>query len=85
MSKFTRRNFLKASGGAAIAASAMSISPFAIGGASKKVVVVGGAAKAEYSARHQTLTQASTSQRYFPQEQLKAMPVDPRTSESDAC
>jgi sulfide dehydrogenase [flavocytochrome c] flavoprotein chain len=42
MSKFTRRNFLKASGGAAIAASAMSISPFAIGGAGKKVVVVGG-------------------------------------------
>jgi sulfide dehydrogenase [flavocytochrome c] flavoprotein subunit len=42
MSKFTRRNFLKASGGAAIAASAMSVSPFAIGGAAKKVVVVGG-------------------------------------------
>jgi len=42
MTKFTRRNFLKASGGAAVAASAMSVSPFAIGGASKKVVVVGG-------------------------------------------
>ena len=42
MSKFTRRNFLKASGGAAVAASAMSVSPFAIGGAAKKVVVVGG-------------------------------------------
>ena len=42
MSKFTRRNFLKVSGGAAVAASAMSISPFAIGGAGKKVVVVGG-------------------------------------------
>jgi sulfide dehydrogenase [flavocytochrome c] flavoprotein subunit len=42
MIKFTRRNFLKASGGAAVAASAMSVSPFAIGGASKKVVVVGG-------------------------------------------
>ena len=42
MMKFTRRNFLKASGGAAVAASAMSVSPFAIGGASKKVVVVGG-------------------------------------------
>ena len=42
MTKFTRRNFLKASGGAAVAASAMSVSPFAIGGAAKKVVVVGG-------------------------------------------
>jgi len=42
MSKFTRRNFLKASGAAVAAASAMSVSPFAIGGASKKVVVVGG-------------------------------------------
>ncbi len=42
MSKFTRRNFLKATGGAAAAASAMSVSPFAIGGASKKVVIVGG-------------------------------------------
>jgi len=42
MSKFTRRNFLKASGGAAVAATAMGVSPFAIGGAAKKVVVVGG-------------------------------------------
>jgi len=42
MSKFTRRNFLKATGGAAVAATALTASPFAIGGASKKVVVVGG-------------------------------------------
>lgn len=42
MSKFTRRNFLKASGAAVAAASAMGASSFAIGGAGKKVVVVGG-------------------------------------------
>jgi sulfide dehydrogenase [flavocytochrome c] flavoprotein subunit len=42
MSKFTRRNFLKASGAAVAAASAMGASTFAIGGAGKKVVVVGG-------------------------------------------
>lgn len=42
MSKFTRRDFLKASGTAAVATSALGFSSFAIGGASKKVVVVGG-------------------------------------------
>ena len=42
MSKFTRRDFLKASGTAAVATSTLGLSSFAIGGSSKKVVVVGG-------------------------------------------
>ena len=42
MSNFNRREFLKLTGGAAVAASAMSYGSFAIGGAKKKVVVVGG-------------------------------------------
>lgn len=42
MSNFTRRNFLKVGGGAVATASALGFSSFAIGGASKKVVIVGG-------------------------------------------
>lgn len=42
MSNFTRRNFLKVGGGAVAAASALGLSNFAIAGATKKVVVVGG-------------------------------------------
>ncbi len=42
MSNINRRNFLKLSGGAAAMASAMGASSFAIAGATKKVVVVGG-------------------------------------------
>jgi sulfide dehydrogenase [flavocytochrome c] flavoprotein chain len=42
MSKITRRNFLKVSGASMAVASVAAYSPFAIGGASKKVVVVGG-------------------------------------------
>ena len=42
MSKITRRNFLKVSGASVAVASVASYTPFAIGGASKKVVVVGG-------------------------------------------
>ncbi|RTZ79187.1 MAG: cytochrome C, partial [Gammaproteobacteria bacterium] len=42
MSQFTRRNFLKVTGAAAAATTALGYSTFAIGGASKKVVIVGG-------------------------------------------
>jgi sulfide dehydrogenase [flavocytochrome c] flavoprotein subunit len=42
MSKINRRDFLKLSGGAAALASSMGYSSFAIGGATKKVVIVGG-------------------------------------------
>ncbi len=42
MSNTTRRNFLKAGGAAVAAAAAIGYVPFAIGGAGKKVVVVGG-------------------------------------------
>lgn len=42
MSNFTRRKFLKAGIAAAVAGSSMSFGSFAIGGATKKVVVVGG-------------------------------------------
>lgn len=42
MSQITRRNFIKVSGAAAAAATALGYSSFAIGGANKKVVIVGG-------------------------------------------
>jgi sulfide dehydrogenase [flavocytochrome c] flavoprotein subunit len=42
MNNYTRRKFLKIAGTAAIASSALGFSSFAIGGASKKVVIVGG-------------------------------------------
>ncbi|MEO5343112.1 MAG: NAD(P)/FAD-dependent oxidoreductase [Gammaproteobacteria bacterium SHHR-1] len=42
MSNFSRRDFIKLTGGATAAAATMGFSPFAIGGAAKKVVVVGG-------------------------------------------
>ena len=42
MSKFTRRNFLKAGVAAAAAGTSLSYGSFAIGGSSKKVVIVGG-------------------------------------------
>ena len=41
MANFTRRDFIKLGGGAAALCS-MGFSTFAIGGASKKVVIVGG-------------------------------------------
>lgn len=42
MTQFTRRDFLKTTGTAAVAATAVGLPTFAIGGASKKVVIVGG-------------------------------------------
>ncbi len=42
MSKYNRRDFLKLSGGAVATGAALGYGSFAIGGASKKVVIVGG-------------------------------------------
>jgi sulfide dehydrogenase [flavocytochrome c] flavoprotein subunit len=42
MTEINRRNFIKLSGGAAAVAASVGYSSFAIGGASKKVVVIGG-------------------------------------------
>ena len=58
MSKITRRNFLKVSG-AAVAASSVGMGTFAIGGAAKKVVVVGGGIGGATCARYIKLMDSS--------------------------
>lgn len=42
MSNFTRRNFLKTASAVAVTSAAVTASPFAIGGSTKKVVIIGG-------------------------------------------
>ncbi len=59
MSNFTRRNFLKVGGGAVAAASALGFSNFAIGGASKKVVIIGGGMGGATAAKYIRLMDSS--------------------------
>lgn len=59
MSNFTRRNFLKVGGGAVATASALGFSSFAIGGAAKKVVIVGGGIGGATAAKYIRMMDAS--------------------------
>ncbi len=59
MTEINRRNFLKLTGGAAAVASAMGYSSFAIGGATKKVVVIGGGIGGATAAKYIRMADAS--------------------------
>jgi sulfide dehydrogenase [flavocytochrome c] flavoprotein subunit len=59
MSKFTRREFIKLTGGVAAASATLGFSSFAIGGASKKVVVIGGGTGGGTAAKYLRMMDAS--------------------------
>ena len=59
MNEINRRNFIKLTGGAAAVASSLGFSSFAIGGATKKVVIVGGGIGGATAAKYIRMADAS--------------------------